>query len=212
MSPLILYGNRLSGHSYKVRLALVLAGIPHEYRHVSLHLPRTERPADFRATSRWDEVPALRAGELHLVQSNAILSWLADEMGVLPGLPRERQLRQEWLAWESNRIGFSLPNLRYSRCFEPAGEQTEAWLAERVLADLAVLEQELQQRDFILPGGLSIADLSLSGYLGLAGDAGIELAAWPAICRWLAAIAAQPRWESLPALMAPERAANHVAG
>ncbi len=31
MSSLVLYGNRESGHSYKVRLALTLLGLEHEY-------------------------------------------------------------------------------------------------------------------------------------------------------------------------------------
>ena len=34
-SLMLLYGNAASGHSYKVRLYLLLAGIEHEYRPIS---------------------------------------------------------------------------------------------------------------------------------------------------------------------------------
>ena len=48
MSTPILYCNRESGHSYKVALALRLAGIPCEQRPVDLNLPRERRAEDFR--------------------------------------------------------------------------------------------------------------------------------------------------------------------
>lgn len=205
MSSLVLYGNRLSGHSYKVRLALVLGKVAHEYRHVALSTPRAERPADFRAASRWDEVPALVVDGVTMVQSNAILQWLAESQGVLAGQPGERQTLREWLSWESNRIGLSLPNLRYARCFVPQPPAVETWLEQRCRADLDVLDAQLATQDYLLASGLSVADLSASAYLWWAADAGIDLQAWPQVGAWLARIAARPGWQHPDALMAPER-------
>jgi glutathione S-transferase len=205
MSSLVLYGNRLSGHSYKIRLALVLGNIAHEYRHVALPTPRAQRPADFRAASRWDEVPALVVDGVAMVQSNAILQWLAESKGVLAGQPGERQALREWLSWESNRIGLSLPNLRYARRFEPQPAAVEAWLEQRCRTDLDVLDAQLATQDYLLAGGLSLADLSASAYLWWAADAGIDLQAWPQVGAWLARIATLPGWEHPDALMAPER-------
>lgn len=205
MSSLILYGNRLSGHSYKIRLALVLGKVAHQYRNVALSTPRAERPADFRAASRWDEVPALVVDGVAMVQSNAILQWLAESQGVLAGQPGERQALREWLSWESNRIGLSLPNLRYARRFEPQPAAVEAWLEQRCRADLDVLDAQLATQDYLLAGGLSLADLSASAYLWWAADAGIDLQAWPQVGAWLARIAAQPGWQHPDTLMAPER-------
>jgi glutathione S-transferase len=204
MSKITLFGNRLSGHSYKVRLALVLGDVSHEYRHVSLSLPRAEREADFRAASRWDEVPALVVDGEPMVQSNAILQWLAESEGVLAGQPGERQAIREWLSWEANRIGFSLPNLRYARKFAPLDPGAEAWLEARTRRDLDVLDAHLAKQDYLLPGGLTIADLSASAYLWLIDEAGLTLDAWPYVAAWLARIAAQPGWEHPSTLMAPD--------
>lgn len=204
MSKITLFGNRLSGHSYKVRLALVLGDVSHEYRHVSLSLPREERDADFRAASRWDEVPALVVDGEPMVQSNAILQWLAESEGVLAGQPGERQGIREWLSWEANRIGFSLPNLRYARKFAPLDAGADAWLEARTRRDLDVLDAHLAKQDYLLPSGLTIADLSASAYLWLIDDAGLTLDAWPHVAAWLARIAAQPGWEHPATLMAPD--------
>ena len=95
MSSLILYGNRLSGHSYKIRLALVLGKVAHQYRHVALSTPRAERPADFRAASRWDEVPALVVDGVAMVQSNAILQYAADRNGGSSAYPTDLKTRAE---------------------------------------------------------------------------------------------------------------------
>ena len=72
----ILYGHPESGHTYKVALALELAGIPFDYRWVDVFKPREQRPADFQAASRHGEIPVLIDG-VPLVQSNAILLHVA---------------------------------------------------------------------------------------------------------------------------------------
>ncbi len=204
MSNLILYGNRLSGHSYKVRLALVLGDVSHEYRHVDLATARDARPDEFRAASRWGEVPALVVDGVAMVQSNAILQWLAESEGVLAGRPGDKQATREWLSWEANRIGLSLPNLRFAHKFEPQPPAVLAWLAARCQRDLDTLNQHLSGQDYLLPSGLSIADLSASAYLWWAPDAGIDVQNWPHVAAWLARIAAQPGWEHPDTLMAPD--------
>ncbi len=111
MTASILYGNRESGHCYKVKLALVFAELLHEYREVDLDVPFAERHEDFRAVSRFGEVPVFVDGNMALAQSNAILLYIAERSGKLGGeLPHEQLT--EWLFWEANRIGFSIPNLR----------------------------------------------------------------------------------------------------
>jgi glutathione S-transferase len=46
VNHLVLYGNRESGHSFKVKLALALLELDHEYRHIDLRMARSSRPAD----------------------------------------------------------------------------------------------------------------------------------------------------------------------
>ena len=80
MPYITLYGNRYSGHSYKVRLFLKLTDTPHCYESVDILQPRSERPAFFRKNARYDEVPLVIYRGQPLVQSNAILLHLAEKL------------------------------------------------------------------------------------------------------------------------------------
>lgn len=190
----ILYGARESGHAWKVRQALILLGIPHQYRAVDLSLPRDQRPADFQAASPYGEVPVLVDVDSVQAQSDAILQRLAVQTRRLGG-DRPRELLQ-WLFWEANRIGFSLPNLRLHRHFGHAmAPDVEAWLAERLDADLVRLERELDGgKPFLLGETLSVVDLACSAYLNWPEQGCVDLARWPAISAWLARVRSVPGW------------------
>lgn len=191
-----LYGNVQSGHSYKVRLMLAVAGLPHSYEEVNLALPRDERPEPFRSLSKFGEVPLLVDGGQPYVQSNAILLHLAEHTGRLGGeSPARLAMVREWLFWEANRIGFSLPNLRYGLHFTPGGlaPDVEAMLRARVAADIARLDDEFSDgRAFILGERPSVADFSLCGYLFWPEQARVAVPAH--VQAWLDRIAALPGW------------------
>jgi glutathione S-transferase len=189
-----LYGNRESGHAYKVRLMLQLAALPHTFEEVDIFGPHEQRPAQFRALAPFGEVPLLVHAGQPYVQSNAILLHLAAHSGALDGETAAGAAGvRQWLFWEANRIGFSLPNLRYNMKFEPAAPQVQAMLRRRCDADLARLEQEFEDgRDFILGRTPSVADLSLSAYMFFADQAEVTLP--PRLQGWLGRIAALPGW------------------
>ena len=84
-----LYGNVASGHSYKIRLFLLLAGIEHEYREVDLDVPHRQRAADFVAASRFGEVPVVVIDGEAVCQSNAILITLAERYSHFRGTDAE---------------------------------------------------------------------------------------------------------------------------
>ncbi|MDF0606186.1 glutathione S-transferase family protein [Neisseriaceae bacterium TC5R-5] len=201
MSTPTLYGNPRSGHSYKVRLALQLAAIEHNYVCIDLSVPRKQRPTNFRAVSRFGEVPVLVVAKNTLCQSNAILQWLAEHYPKL-AVPEEQQaVVREWLSWESNRIGFSVSNLRYSLTMKAAPTPVNHWLAERACADLDTLNQVLSTQKFLAGQHFSIADIANSAYLWWLADAGLAIADWPNVQSWLARIAAQQRWQHPDQLM-----------
>jgi len=201
----ILYCNRESGHSYKIALALALIGLRHELRAVDLRLPHDKRPLDFQATSLFGEVPVLIADHLPpITQSNVILNYLAEHTRKLDGHTPQARLRiREWLGWEANRIGFSLPNLRFSRCFTPMGTAIENWLADRLMADMRRLETALQKQPYLVGDQLTIADISCAGYLYFADQIKLDLTPWPCISGWLDRLAAEPGWQH-PYALIPE--------
>lgn len=201
---MILFGSAESGHSYKVRLFLLLAQIEHEYRCVDLDIPREARPADFRAASKFGEVPVVVLDNTSYCQSNAILIALAERFGKMLGHPNERHLVLEWLSWETNRVGFSVPNLRHALRWEPQPESVLKFLRERANVDLKTLNDSLAQSDFLVPSGLTIADLSCAGYLYWIEQAGLSLVEFPNVQHWLRSIAAVNGWQSPSEAMQPQ--------
>lgn len=201
----ILYCHRESGHSYKVALALTLMGEPFEQRAVDLNLPREQRPEDFRRASLFGEVPVLVDEDgLAVCQSNAILDHLARRHRRLDGAtPAARTRVREWLAWEANRIAMSLPHLRFSRRFTPAGEALEAHWTARMRADFDRLDLALRDAAFLVGDAPTIADVSCCGYLFWADQAGVDLAPWPALAAWLERIRSLPGWRAPYDLLIP---------
>jgi len=102
-----------------------------------------------------------------------------------------RALRQD--AWSSERAspcagvvilgnkpsGFSVPNLRHALRWEPQPESVLKFLRERANVDLKTLNDSLAQSEFLVPSGLTIADLSCAGYLYWIDQAGSHLWNFP---------------------------------
>ncbi|MCG7393958.1 glutathione S-transferase family protein [Microvirga sp. ACRRW] len=195
MPSLVLYGNRESGHSYKVRLALTLLELEHEYRPIDLTIERNNRPPDFREVSRFGEVPVLVTNGEALVQSNAILMHLARTTGQLRG-ECDPDRTMEWMFWEANRITFSISNLRFARRFtRNTPPDVIAWLEARARADLDRLDEEFRGKDtFLLGSTISIADIACCSYLFWPEQAGLDYSQWPHVTAWLNRIRAVPGW------------------
>ena len=195
MNPLpILYGSRESGHAYKVKLALNVLGIAHEYRAVDLRQPHDQRRRDFREVSPYGEVPVLVDEGVPLAQSNAILIHLAGRTNRLGGEGNLDALTQ-WLFWEANRIGFSVPNLRHSLMFaKETSDAVVVWLRSRAWKDLTTLDQELEARPFLLGKDLTMADIACCAYLFWPDQAKLDLSEWGNVTKWLERIRGVPGW------------------
>lgn len=201
---LLLYGAVGSGHSYKVRSLLLLSATAHRYQCISLDTPRAARPAAFVAASRFGEVPVLidATGRAHC-QSNAILIHLVQHTHRFGGAPAERATVVEWLFWESNRIGFSVPNLRFALRWAPQPADVLDYLRARATADLATLDQTLASTEFLLPSGPTIADLACSAYLFWLAETGIATEDFAHVARWLDSLSALPGWAHPDEALAP---------
>lgn len=196
--PITLYGNRESGHSYKVRLALMVAQLPHDYVAIDIFKPHAERPEPFRSLAKFGEVPVLvHAGQAY-VQSDAILCWVAEHTCSLGAESPDRMARvREWLFWEANRVGLSLPHIRFARQFSNEGYEpaTLEWLKRRYLLDIARLDAELSvQPGFIVGDSPTVADFALCGYLFWADQA--LLPVQPHVKAWLERISHLPGWQA----------------
>jgi len=202
----LLYANPLSGHSYKVALMLTLTNTDFDYHYIDLMTLRDKRSESFRKASLFDEVPVLQIDQLTLCQSNTILLYLAEKLGQYGGETQTQKWHiHEWLSWEANRIGASLPNLRFLiRFIENPHEGVIEYFKERTENDLTTMNEHLEAHDFIAGHIPSIADFSCCGYLFWAHEAQLDIDQWVYVKRWLDRISRLPGWKSVEELLAKE--------
>ena len=81
-----------------------------------------------------------------------------------------------------------------------------AEFGKRAEAAWKVLDAHLATHEYVAAKRLTIADLSLCGYLFFDDEIGVDWAAYPNIRRWLAALKATPRWRRPYRLMPDIRA------
>src|SRR5690242_1418485 len=104
MARFTLYGSPHSLPTYKVALMLRLSGAPFSFRYVSFQKGMHRTP-EFRALSRWGQVPVLVEGDRVRVQSSAIVEHLAATLGRFEAPDAAgRQAVREWIFWEADAL------------------------------------------------------------------------------------------------------------
>jgi glutathione S-transferase len=190
-----LYDYPASPNCYKVRLALAELGI--EYERVTVDIfggdTLTEEYGVINA-ARDTPVLELDDGE-RLVESNAILLFLAGGTELLPGDEVERAQVHRWMFYEQARIVPSIGALRLRLARTELDPSDEGVRRQRrmCVAAATLVDQHLQDREFLVGDRYSVADLCLYGYLHAAGDAGVDTARLPALHAWLGRVRARPR-------------------
>jgi len=182
-----LYDYAASGNCYKVRLLLALLDRPYERVPVDIFAgdTLTDRYADLNP-ARETPVLELDDGTL-LTQSNAILWYLAEDTPFLPATPLERAQVAQWLFFEQERVMNGIAGARFRTLTgrNPAKVAPRFALGETALA---MLEQHLSGRSYIVGARCSIADLSNFAYVHVAEDAGYALTDYPAVNAWLGGV------------------------
>jgi glutathione S-transferase len=79
-----------------------------------------------------------------------------------------------------------------------------AYLRGRAQADLETLDTFLASSEFLLPSGLTVADISCSAYLFWLSQAGLAEADYPNVQRWLSVLRGIPGWRHPDEALEPE--------
>ena len=130
-----------------------------------------------------------------LAESNAILWYLGLGTPYLPDEDFERAKVLQWMFFEQYSHEPNLAVVRYWVSIAPATSPRESVLEARRKAGyeaLDAMERELATRQFLVAERYTIADIALYAYTHVADEGGFDLAAYPAINRWLDRVAAQP--------------------
>jgi glutathione S-transferase len=186
-----------SGNAYKVALALELAGARWTPLWVDFFNGAT-RAAEFRAKNVMAEVPVLEHAGRTLTQSGAILDYLTTTLGRFGWTDDdERREMLRWLLWDNHKLTSPIATYRWMLNFQPEDKRDPAVLAflrSRMTGALKTLEAHLADRAYAVGERLTIADLSMVGYLYFQQEYGVDWNDYPAIGAWTARIAAEPGW------------------
>ena len=195
MADYTLYCFAQSGNAYKPALALELAGADWAPRFVDFFNGETRTPA-YREINVMGEVPVLEHDGQRLSQSGVILDYFVASLGKFgPASDAERREILRWLLWDNHKLTSYTATYRFLRMFtkdtDPAVLEV---FRKRAEAAWGVLDAHLAGRRYVVADRLTIADLSLCGYLFFADEIGVDWAAYPGIRGWLERIQSQPRW------------------
>ena len=195
------HGFSPSGNCHKVRLLLEQLGRPYRWVETDSSRGATRTPA-YLAKNPNGKVPMLeREDGSVLVESNAILCWLADGTPFLPADPWQKAQALSWLFFEQYSHEPYIAVARFICGWTPADSPRRAdlpKLRERGHAALAVMEKHFAAHDWFTGDVYGIADIALYAYTCVAPHGGIALDAYPALRAWLARVEAMPGFKPMP--------------
>ena len=199
--PVTVHGMSTSGNCHKVRLLLEQLGRPYTWIEVDSANGGTRTPG-YLAKNPNGKVPMLERGDgAVLVESNAILCWLAEGSTFLPSDAWRRAQALSWLFFEQYSHEPYIAVARFIRGWTPPDSPRRADLArlqERGAQALAVMEKHLEQADWFTGAAYGVADIALFAYTHCADDGGFDLSAYPRITDWLARVCATPGFVPMP--------------
>ena len=186
-----LYDYSASANCYKARLLLAL--LDRDYERVPVDIFAGETLTDeYAALNPARETPVLQLNDGSvLMQSNAILWFLAEGTPFLPDGALARGRVAQWLFFEQEWV---MRGIGAARFWTLTGRYPKA-LPERVRLGeraLAMLDWQLAGRSYLAGDSCSIADLSNFAYTHVAEDVGYELGAYPSVGAWLERVRDQP--------------------
>ena len=157
-----------------------------------------------------DHAPAGGGAPLSVFESGAILLYLAEKTGRFlaadpgsnPGQAlRGRTATLEWLFWQMGGLGPMTGQYGHFHVYAPEDiAYAKTRYANEAHRLLGVLDRRLAGRGFIAGDDYTIADMAAYPWIGVYDKAPIDLAPYPQIQRWRAAIAARPATQRAYAL------------
>lgn len=196
-----LYDFARSGNCHKIRMMLSILGLDCEIVPVDL-LAGAQMDAEFLKLNPLHKVPVLDDGGFVLRDSAAILVYLARKYGSADWYPQDAEGMgevQKWLSFSVHEIASAFLPARAIVIF---GREGDLEAVEALSRDaLAILEDHLQENDWLACGRPTIADIACYPYAALLEEGRLSLAPYPAIRAWFARVEALPgyaRMQGLP--------------
>jgi glutathione S-transferase len=196
-----IYGFSPSGNCHKLRV--LLGHLGRDYRWVETDSAHgATRTPQYLAKNPNGKVPMIETDDGRImVESNAILCWLADGTKYFAGDAWQRAQTLAWMFFEQYSHEPYIAVARFICGWTPMDSPRRAELQklrERGDAALRVMEKHLAVNAWFSSLGYGLADIALFAYTHCAEDGGFDLARYPAVQGWLARVRAQPGFVPMP--------------
>ena len=194
------YGFSPSGNCHKLRLLLTQLG--RDFRWIEVDSVHGEtRTAEYLRKNPNGRVPMIELDDGRImVESNAILYWLAEGTDYFSGDSWQRAQTLSWMFFEQYSHEPYIAVARFicgwTALDSPRREELPR-LRERGHQALAVMEKYLTKHDWFSGAAYGIADIALFAYTHCADDGGFDLTMYPAISRWLMRVKGTPKFVAM---------------
>jgi glutathione S-transferase len=197
-----------SGNSYKAALFLALAGADWEPVVVDYFGGET-RTENWRDNlNEMGEIPVLEHKGLKISQSGVILDYLAEVTGQF-GARNDGEKRDiwRWILFDNHKFTSYYATLRFMVGLQKTGETpVTQFLRDRAIGAYRIVDKHLADKNFLVGDRLTIADLSLAGYVYMPEESGIDMSEFPNIAAWKERISDLPGWRHPHDLMPGKKA------
>ena len=188
-----------SGHSYKAALALQLAEIDWTPIFVDFFNGETRSDQYRNQVNEMGEAPVLVDGDIRLTQSGVIQNYLYNKTGKHGGKDEAEKLEiLRWILWDNHKLSSFAGNTRFLMNFFPKDKRPQPVIdfnLARLKSSYGILENALNDKDFLVGNNISHADMTCCAYLYYPEPFGFERDDWPNIDRWLGNISTIPGWQ-----------------
>lgn len=187
-----LYATIGSGNCFKPFLVMNQLDIPFQVTLVDVLKGETREPA-YLAINPNGTVPYLTLADGRGIgESNAMLWHLAEGSDLIPADSYARAKVLQWMFFEQSAIEPFVSPARFFISIVPSQraerEKDIAVWQERGRKGLALLDDHLKCRQFLVDERYTIADVSLFGYTHLAEEADFDFSKYPGIAAWISRV------------------------
>lgn len=198
-----LYMTPLSPNVRRVRITAALLQIDLQEITLDFAKGQHKRP-EYLALNPNGAVPTLVDGDLVLTESRAIMQYLVSKRPESGLLPRDEQARADtvrWQFWDAAHLSPQLGTLTFEKIIKPMlglGQPRQDKVDE-ACTNLrrfgAVLDQRLDNREYLVENAVTVADLTVACSLMYAKQTDAPLGDFANIQSWFARISDLQAWK-----------------
>jgi glutathione S-transferase len=168
-----------------------------DYELVSTSFMEESKTPEYLAINPNGRVPALVDGDLVLFESMAINLYLAKTYGgkLYPSNPQDEARAIQWTIWGMTELEPHLIPMVLHKFFYPEDQRDPAVVAKaevEVERPLAVLDAHVADREYLLGGDFTIADLNVAGVLSTAAFVKYDISKFENAARWMSRCTGRP--------------------